>query len=146
MHTSLFISLMTPLQGYIASCSRDKLWLHTVNARPIAVLDLREGAMSPKYPPVTSIAFHEREYTPVNVLAMGAHDGTITLQTWNADNTPEGEKAKWEFVTLRKLKVRAAEGPEGRSAAPCITALRFVGETLFHGEDTGKVYAWELPD
>ncbi|KAF7792655.1 hypothetical protein EIP86_003752 [Pleurotus ostreatoroseus] len=133
--------------GHIASCSRDKLWLHTVNARPIAVLDLRDGAMSPKYPPLTALSFHEREYTPVWVLATGSPDGTISLRTWNADDTPDGEKAIWEFVTLKKLRLRTSgDGPESRASVPCVTSLRFIGETLFHGEDTGRVFAWELPD
>lgn len=102
--------------------------MHTVNARPIAVLDLRDGAMSPKYPPITSLSFHEREYTPVWVLATGSPDGTISLRTWNTDSTPEGEKAKWEFVTLKKLKLRTSgDGSEGRAFAPCVTALRFIG-------------------
>ena len=89
-----------------------------MNARPIAVLDLREGAMSPRYPPVTSLAFHEREYTPVGVLATGAPDGTITLYTWNTDKTPEGEKARWEFAVLKKLRVRNLDEIENRAAAP----------------------------
>ena len=54
--------------------------------------------MSPKYPPITSLSFHEREYCPVGVLATGSPDGTIALLTWNTDNTPEGEKAVWEFA------------------------------------------------
>ncbi|KAI0079797.1 beach-domain-containing protein [Panus rudis PR-1116 ss-1] len=133
--------------GYIATCSRDRLWLHTINARPVASLDLTGLAVSPTYPPITSLAFHEREYTPVPVIAAGAPDGTITLRTWNADNTPEGEKAKWEFVTLRTLKVKTAQGERmPRPSTPAVTALRFVGESLYHGEDSGKVFSWDLPD
>lgn len=119
--------------------------------------------MSPTYPPITSLAFHEREHTKLGVLATGAPDGSITLRSWNTDNTPEGERAQWELVTLKKMKVKNAEG-NGRTVGPCITALRFIGlvfnppsahqrltvidfrESLYHGEDTGKVYSWDLPD
>ena len=87
--------------------------------------------MSPRYPPVTSLAFHEREYCPTGVLATGAPDGSITLHTWNTDRTPEGEKAKWEIVPLRKLKLRVHEG-ENRATLPCVTALRFLGCVLVH--------------
>lgn len=114
------------LQGCIATCSRDKLWLHTVNARPIAVLDLTDGPMSPLYPPITSLAFHEREYSKVGVLATGSPDGSISLRTWNANNTPQGERAKWEFSTLKKMKIKNAEG-SARGVIPCVTALRFIG-------------------
>ncbi|RPD65419.1 beach-domain-containing protein [Lentinus tigrinus ALCF2SS1-7] len=130
--------------GYIATCSRDRLWLHTINARPIVSLDLTEAAPSPLYPPVTSIAFLERDYSHTELIATGAPDGTITLRTWNANNTPEGEKAQWEFVTLKTLKVKSES--RFRSSIPCVTALKFVGESLYHGEDTGKLYGWELPD
>jgi len=95
------------------------LCLHTINARPIACIDLDFSATLPHVPPtITSLAFHEREYSRIGVLATGSPDGKITLRTWNADNTPKGEIARWEFVTLKVLK---AEQPSA------ITALRFVG-------------------
>lgn len=113
------------IQGYIATCSRQRLWLHTINARPVASLDLTDLAPSPLYPPITSLAFLERDYAQTDLMATAGPDGTITLRTWNTDSTPEGEKARWEFATLKTLKVKA-EG-RYRSSAPCVTALRFVG-------------------
>ena len=98
----------------------------------------------------------EREYSALGgLLACGTPDGRIILRTWSADGTPEGEKAKWEFITLRTLKA-------AKSAA--ITALKFVGsvrlaarvhdrlltttdsEDLFHGDNTGNTYVWQLPE
>ncbi|KIK63270.1 hypothetical protein GYMLUDRAFT_196894 [Collybiopsis luxurians FD-317 M1] len=132
--------------GYIATCSRLKLCLHTINARPIATLDLTTLAnYSTLQPTITALAFHEREYSHLGVLATGGSDGTITLRSWNADGTPEGEKARWEFVTLRSMKVRAPVG-RGITPSPVVTALKFLGESLCHGEDTGKSYVWSLPD
>ena len=115
-------------QGYIATCSRDRLWVHTVNARPIVSLDLSQSALSPLYPPVTSIAFLERDYSHTDLIATGAPDGTITLRTWNADSTPEGERARWRFATLKTLKVKSEH--RYRSETPCVTALKFVGYVL----------------
>ncbi|KAH8103359.1 beach-domain-containing protein [Cristinia sonorae] len=134
--------------GYVATCSSDKLMLHTINARPIATLNLTDLAIWQTYPPITSIAFHEREYSRQGLLATGSPDGSITLRTWNTDNTPTGEKARWEFVTLRTVKVKIPEAERrlSRVTMPCVTALRFIGEALYHGEDTGRVYCWELPD
>lgn len=103
-------------QGFIATCSREQLCLHTINGRPIATLDLTTV-------PITSLAFHEREWSKRGLLATGAPDGTITLRTWNAEKTPEGEKARWEFVTLRTLTARPAASGE----QPDITALKFLG-------------------
>jgi WD40 repeat protein len=124
--------------GYIATCSRQKLCLHTINARPIASIDLNFSATLLHVPPtITSLTFHEREYSRLGVLATGSPDGKITLRTWNADNTPKEETARWEFVTLRVLK---AEKPSA------ITALRFVGERLYHGDYDGQVFSWDLPD
>lgn len=123
-HASHYIIDPCP-KGFIVTCSWECLWLHTVNARPVAVLDLSEGPMSPLYPPITSLAFHERESPKHAILATGSPDGTISLRTWNANNTPEGEKAKWAFVTLKKMRVKNTEGSRG--VAPCVTALRFVG-------------------
>lgn len=92
------------------------------------MLDLRDGPGSILYPAITSLAFHEREYAKLPVIATGSPDGTISLRTWNTDNTPEGEKAVWEFVTLKKMKVKGADGSsQPRGLAPCVTALRFVG-------------------
>ncbi|KAA1472737.1 beach-domain-containing protein [Dentipellis sp. KUC8613] len=128
--------------GYIATCSRLKLCLHTINARPIAILDLTYSpALSYLPPAITSMAFHEREYSRLGVLATGTRDGKIMLRTWNADNTPEGEKAKWEFVTLRTLEARKTGRPEDT-----ISALRFIGERLYHGDINGRVFSWDIPD
>lgn len=80
------------------------------------------------YPPVTSLAFLERDYCRLDVLATGGPDGTITMRTWNADDTPEGEKARWQFRTLRELKVKGPDGErQARGQASVVTALKFVG-------------------
>ena len=106
-------------QGYIATCSRQKLCLHTINARPIASIDLNfSEALSYLPPTITSLAFHEREYSRMGVVATGSPDGKLTLRSWNADNTPKGQQAVWEFVTLTVLQAE-------KSSA--ITALKFVG-------------------
>jgi len=124
--------------GYIATCSRQRLCLHTINARLIASIDLNFSATLAHVPPtITSLAFHEREYSRQGVLATGSPDGKITLRTWNTDSTPEGEAAQWEFVTLRILKAEKLN---------TITALRFVGERLYHGDSDGQVFSWDLPD
>ncbi|RXW16665.1 hypothetical protein EST38_g9189, partial [Candolleomyces aberdarensis] len=129
--------------GYIATCSRLKLCLHTVNARLIATLDLTTTpSFTPLVPSITSLAFHERDYSQLGVLATGSPDGTITLRTWTADGTPVGEKAQWEFLVIRTMKAKPARN--GRPV--CITALKFSGESLFHGEETGKSFSWTLPD
>ncbi|KAH9975416.1 beach-domain-containing protein [Lactifluus volemus] len=123
--------------GYIATCSRQKLCLHTINARPIATIDLNFSAHPYVPPTITSLAFHERDYSRLGILATGSPDGKITLRTWNTDRTPKGERALWEFVTLRVLKAE-------KSSA--ITALKFVGERLYHGDSDGQVFSWDLPD
>jgi WD40 repeat protein len=110
--------------GYIATCSRLKLCLHTINARPIATLDLTTtSSFSSIVPTITAMAFHERGYSPLGVLGTGGPDGSITLRTWTADGTPEGEKAKWEFLTIRTMKVRIS----GLGRPPAVTALKFLG-------------------
>ncbi|KAF9531325.1 hypothetical protein CPB83DRAFT_848844 [Crepidotus variabilis] len=130
--------------GYIATCSRLKLLLHTINGRPIASLDLTStSSFSALVPTITSLAFHEREYSHLGILATGGPDGNITLRTWTADGTEEGKKAQWEFLQVRVMKVKLVHGA---TRPPAVTALRFVGETLYHGEETGKAYTWTLPD
>lgn len=106
-------------QGYIATCSRDKLSLHTVNAHQIVYLDIGGGVPDQR---ITSIAFHEREYSNLGVLATGTSGGAIVLRTWNADDAPNGEKARWYFHTLRTLKCRPIDGFDS-----AVTALKFVG-------------------
>ncbi|KAK2463985.1 hypothetical protein APHAL10511_004036 [Amanita phalloides] len=130
--------------GYIASCSNSKLCLHTTNARHITTLDLISPPVHATVTaPITSMAFHERDYSHLGVLATGASDGSITLRTWTADGTPEDEKAQWEFLTIRTMKARIRKGFE---RPPIITALKFIGESIAHGEETGKSYIWNLPD
>ncbi|EMD36591.1 hypothetical protein CERSUDRAFT_115625 [Gelatoporia subvermispora B] len=133
--------------GYVATCSRQQLYLHTINARPIVSLDLTMTSIAHPCPPMASLAFLERDYCRVDVLATGSPDGTITLRTWDADDTPGGEKAQWKFRTLRELRVKGLDGErQARGQTSAVTALRFVGETLFHGEDSGRTFSWELPD
>lgn len=139
--TEIHLAAVNESTGYIATCSRTKLCLHTINARSIAQLDLTSFSTYLHFPPIMSLAFHEREYSHLGVLATGSPDGKITLRTWNADATPKGEKCKWEFVTLRTLHARKVNG----EALP-VTALRFIGEYLYHGDSNGKVSSWELPD
>ena len=98
--------------------------MHTINGRHIATLDLtKTPSFSSVVPTITSMAFLEREYSHLGVLATGGPDGTITLRTWTADGTPEGEKAAWEFLTIRTMKVRMV----GQGRPPAITALKFLG-------------------
>ncbi|KIJ16201.1 hypothetical protein PAXINDRAFT_76049 [Paxillus involutus ATCC 200175] len=106
--------------GYVATCSTNYLWLHTINARPIARLDLISSTPRSLSPYVTSIAFHEREYSHLGIVATGHADGSVALHTWNADGAPKDGRAQWEF-----LKVRDLEAGENMSA--CATALKFVG-------------------
>ena len=57
---------------------------------------------------------------------------------------------------MRVLKVRECErtkGSNGLSTAgsrmgriPKVTAVKFIGESLCHGEDSGKAFMWTLPD
>ena len=98
--------------------------MHTINGRHIATLDLtKTPSFSSVVPTITSMAFLEREYSHLGVLATGGPDGTITLRTWTADGTPEGEKAAWEFLTIRTMKVRMV----GQGRPPAITVLKFLG-------------------
>ncbi|KAI5118373.1 hypothetical protein M0805_008701 [Coniferiporia weirii] len=126
--------------GYIATCSAKKLCLHTINAYPIVELDLTLSHPADGH--ITSMAFHEREYTRIGLLATGTSSGSIHLRTWSAADTPTGEKAQWKFVTLRTVRCR--EGFDGRTSK--VTALQFVGESMYHGEESGKVYIWDLPE
>ena len=71
------------------------------------------------------MAFHERDYSYLGVLATGGLDGTITLRTWTADGTPEEEKAQWEFLAIRTMKARM--GGRGIHRPSSITALKFLG-------------------
>jgi hypothetical protein len=90
--------------------------LHTINAHQIASLNLFTQD------PIHALAFHEREWAKTGLLATGSL-GTITFRTWNADDTPAGEKAQWKFTTLHEYRVRKLDGGE----IPTITALKFVG-------------------
>ncbi|EKM77777.1 hypothetical protein AGABI1DRAFT_121854 [Agaricus bisporus var. burnettii JB137-S8] len=129
--------------GYIATCSNLTLQLHTINARPIASLDLTTlpSYFSSHVASITSLAFHEREYSYKGILATGASNGSITLWTWEHINKTESERG-WTFTEVRRMK--ALPLPGGRP--PCITALKFYEERLYHGEESGKCFAWNFPD
>ncbi|KAF7319612.1 hypothetical protein HMN09_00301600 [Mycena chlorophos] len=87
--------------GYIATCSQQKLCLHTINGRPMATLDLTTPSPERGIPPrVTALAFHEREYSHLGVVATGGSDGSITFWTWTTDGTFEGEKVVGEFFMM----------------------------------------------
>ncbi|KXN83156.1 hypothetical protein AN958_01769 [Leucoagaricus sp. SymC.cos] len=133
--TTISLVAISESTGYIASCSNLTLCLHTINGRPIATLDLvgLPSYYSPHVPSVTSLAFHEREYSKMGILGMGAPDGTITLWTWKhrdiegggdlAKDASELERQRWAFAEVRRLKARNLSN--GRP--PCITAIRFSG-------------------
>ncbi|KAI5994824.1 hypothetical protein EDD15DRAFT_2366345 [Pisolithus albus] len=86
-----------------------------------------------------SSLIREREYSQLRILAVGDGQGCVMLYTWNADGTPEGTKAQWEFVKVRCLL------PELDSSA-AVTALKLSGETLWVGNASGKVFRWAIPD
>lgn len=108
-------------QGCVATCSRDVLQIHTINGRLITSIRLSAQEN------IRCLAFHEREYTPIPVLAAGCSDGSIVLRTWNTSSTPLGQKARWEFSTLRVLKSRK----EGHDY-PSIESLKFNGYAPFY--------------
>ncbi|KIO27820.1 hypothetical protein M407DRAFT_72594 [Tulasnella calospora MUT 4182] len=133
VHESPIISCaIQESSGCVATCSRDVLQVHTINGRLITSIRLSAQEN------IRCLAFHEREYTPIPVLAAGCSDGSIVLRTWNTSSTPLGQKARWEFSTLRVLKCRK----EGHDY-PTIESLKFKGETLFHGDNFGNVYIWD---
>ncbi|KAL1717715.1 beach-domain-containing protein, partial [Schizophyllum commune] len=136
--SSVHLVAINESTGHVASCSNMLLRLDTINGRPIAQLDLRD------FSPITSLAFHEREYSHLGILATGSADGMITLRTWTADGTPAGEKAQWEFLEVRSMKIRGTDPREGR--LPAVTALKFLGESLCHGEASGQSYMWTFPE
>jgi len=45
---------------------------------------------------------------------------------------------------LRELIVRKTGAGRGKDIQ--ITALKFIGEVLYHGQDDGKVYSWTTPE
>ncbi|KAG9311479.1 hypothetical protein JVU11DRAFT_8594 [Chiua virens] len=106
--------------GYIATCSIHSLWLHTINARPIARLDLTLGAPRTCLSYVTSIAFHERDFSHLGILATGHADGSIALYTWNAEDTPTGARAQWGFLKVRELEA-------AKDTSTSVSALHFIG-------------------
>jgi len=65
------------------------------------------------------MAFHEREYAQVGVLATGGADGSIMLRTWGVRGVGKG----WEWSVLREVKVRTGEGGMRRG----VSAVRFIG-------------------
>jgi hypothetical protein len=92
----------------------------------MAILDLSNPSPTEGIPPlITSLAFHEREYSHLGVLATGGSDGSITLRTWTTDGTPEGEAAVWEFLTIRTMKVRSVV-----DRPPAVSALKFYGYVI----------------
>lgn len=137
-HAEVHLVAINESTGHVASCSDVMLRLDTVNGRPIAQLDLQD------YHPITSLAFHEREYSHLGILATGSADGSITLRTWTADGTPTGEKAQWEFLEVRSMKIRGGSPKDER--LPAVTALKFLGESMCHGESTGQSYMWSFPE
>ncbi|KAG8759860.1 hypothetical protein FRC14_004821 [Serendipita sp. 396] len=121
--------------GLVASCSKTCLALHTINGLQIAALNLFS------LDPIHSIAFHEREWAKTGVLATGSH-GTITFRTWSIEDTPPGETAQWKWKTLHEYKCRKVDSGD----SPIVTAIKFIGESMYSGDSTGKVYAWDFPE
>lgn len=82
-----------------------------------------------------SLAFHEREWSKLGVLATGGSGG-ITLRTWTFSGPPDGkddradmaDRFNWSFKTLRSLKCRR----EDDGVAPTVTSLKFVGSVIVH--------------
>ncbi|KAG8753027.1 hypothetical protein FRC12_011693 [Ceratobasidium sp. 428] len=136
--------------GNVATCSSTSLQLHTLNGHFIAEMDVSQ--------PILALGFHEREYSPTGVLAT-AIGGEIVLRTWkpklresgdagDADErceVPESGRPKWGFSTLRTLRLQT-DGMSAATRMPRVTSIKFVGESLFHGDEAGRVYSWTLPE
>lgn len=69
---------------------------------------------------MTSIAFHERDYSHLGILATGHADGSVSLYTWSAEDTPKGARARWSFVKVRELEAE-------NSTSASISSLDFIG-------------------
>ncbi|CAE6451233.1 unnamed protein product [Rhizoctonia solani] len=139
----------TSLKGNVATCSATSLKLHTLNGYFIAELEVAQ--------PILALGFHEREYSPMGILAT-AVGGEVVLRTWKPKPPTSGDSVpvptrpansdgppRWDFVTLRSLSLQT-EGVGLAMRMPRVTAVKFVGESLFHGDEAGRVYSWTLPD
>ncbi|CCA74831.1 related to WD repeat and FYVE domain-containing protein 3 [Serendipita indica DSM 11827] len=133
--TSVQLVAIHEASGMIASSSKTSLVLHTINGHHITTLNMFSQD------PVFSLAFHEREWSKTGVLATGSR-GTVTLRSWNVEDSPPGETARWKWTTLHEYKCRKVDNGD----PPTVTSLKFVGESLYSGDDTGKVYLWEFPE
>ncbi|GAB1526288.1 Beige protein-like 1 [Rhizoctonia solani] len=133
--------------GNIATCSATSLKLHTLNGYFVAELEVAQ--------PILALSFHEREYSHMGILAT-AIGGEIILRTWKPKTpgledpdpprpTNQEGPARWDFLALRTLSLQT-EGVGLAMRMPRVTALKFVGESLFHGDEAGRVYSWTLPD
>ncbi|KAG8683179.1 hypothetical protein FRC08_014481 [Ceratobasidium sp. 394] len=134
--------------GNIATCSSTSLQIHTLNGHFIAEMDVSQ--------PILALGFHEREYSPMGVLAT-AIGAEIVLRTWKPKSresvepetgrceAPGSGKPRWDFSTLRTLRLQT-DGMSAATRMPRVTSLKFVGESLFHGDEAGRVYSWTLPD
>ncbi|KAF8696543.1 Beach protein, partial [Rhizoctonia solani] len=143
------VSLCTVMEstGNIATCSATSLKLHTLNGYFVAELEVAQ--------PILALSFHEREYSHMGILAT-AIGGEIILRTWKPKTpgledpdpprpTNQEGPARWDFLALRTLSLQT-EGVGLAMRMPRVTALKFVGESLFHGDEAGRVYSWTLPD
>jgi hypothetical protein len=118
---------MAPIQGDIVTCSINRVSVYTINGHHIASLRLSASE------PIFSMALHERETSLIPILACGSTNGTVTLRTWNADESmattggggKEEKNARWKVTGVRVLKLRKETRDEGW--VPGVSALRFVG-------------------
>ena len=63
---------------------------------------------------------HECDYSYLGVLANGGPNDPVTLRTWTADGTLEGEKSQWELLAIRTMKLEwGDEGYIGLQASLC---------------------------
>ncbi|CAG8678283.1 12647_t:CDS:2, partial [Acaulospora colombiana] len=102
--------------GLVASCSKTTLMLHTINGILIASLNL--FARDPIY----SIAFHEREYSKIGVLATGSV-GAITLWTWN--------KGRFHLENIHSGEV--TDTPTEPNLDPAIFSLGRIAQSTARG-------------
>ncbi|KDN41354.1 hypothetical protein RSAG8_07469, partial [Rhizoctonia solani AG-8 WAC10335] len=80
------VSLCTVMEstGNVATCSATSLKLHTLNGYSIAELEVAQ--------PILALGFHEREYSPMGILAT-AVGGEVILRTWKPKTSTSDDSA-----------------------------------------------------
>ncbi|KAF2139013.1 uncharacterized protein K452DRAFT_255050 [Aplosporella prunicola CBS 121167] len=127
------------VNGHVLLCARSRLMLFTLNGRLLVNQEVCDTSDAEDV--IHSCAFYEgvgNEWLERELIFTGHRKGVVNI--WNKALTSSGE---WRLDLVKRLNHIDSNREDGSNIPTAITYILPLAQTVYTGDDDGKVYEWD---